>query len=441
MDPGPSSQIQGMVRDPPGHETGTKGPEPFAELYRRSFARVWGVLGRLGVHQVEDREDLTQDVYLVAHEKLSTRDPGAPEVAWLLTIARKVVSNNRTRLRTQMETPMDDPDTALDLPSDAPSPDDLVGRRRVYAALVGGLSDERREVFEMHEVEGFTTTEIAAALDVPEGTVSSRLRLAREEVLAATARLAARDKRNAAAVVFPFGAGAWHPVRSLFDDVPAGVEDGVWRSIRRVLAHGAVLGAAGATGAAGALAASKTAGVVAIGKATLGAVLAGAFALGGVTVGAALQALQVTAAKVPAVVVMPEVPTSAAVAAGTTAPVPERAAEPVTSATVASAVGAVPRVGPGVGPAATATAAASQLDPEELALIARAQVAFARKDRAGTLDALEAHARKFPKGKLTPEREGIRAKLVEMGGAWGAESTDKPVARDGGGSRMFGSDE
>ncbi len=87
------------------------------------------------------------------------------------------------------------------------------------------------------------------------------------------------------------------------------------------------------------------------------------------------------------------------------------------------------------------TAAASQIDPEEMALIARAQVAFARKDRAGTLEALDAHARKFPKGKLSPERESIRASLPEAVRSWGGDVTDAPRVRDGGRGRVFGSDD
>ncbi len=158
-----------MVRNPPGREPGPAVSQPFAELYDRTFRRVWSVLGRLGVARTEEREDLAQDVYLIAHEKLSTRDPAAPELAWLFTIARNVARNSRALRRDQMEKPMDDPDAALELASDAPSTEELVGRRRAYLALVAGLSFERREVFEMHEVEGFSAPEIAAALGIPEG--------------------------------------------------------------------------------------------------------------------------------------------------------------------------------------------------------------------------------------------------------------------------------
>jgi len=55
-----------------------------------------------------------------------------------------------------------------------------------------------RAVFVLFELEGFSTSEIAATLDLPMGTVSSRLRRARDEFQAATKRYHARTRPRVA---------------------------------------------------------------------------------------------------------------------------------------------------------------------------------------------------------------------------------------------------
>lgn len=414
-------------------------PDPFDELYARTFPHVWRALGRRGISAEAERAEVAQDVYLVVHEKQHTRNPKAPELAWVLAIAGNLARNHRTRLRTKKEKPMDDPDAVLDIVSEAPATDETVALRAQYLALVEGMTAERRQVFELHEVEGFTAPEIAATLRVREGTVNTRLRLAREHVKAGLARMEARDKgassrQGAALLALPFGAGGWRSVRDLFGDVPEGAEEMVWRGARRAIAQAALLAGAGAGGAAGA-------GAVLAVKASAGVLFGSGFALGGAVVGGVLYLLQSFAPTAPPVYAVPEASRPAAVAAGATtaAPEPTQAPEPIASALPLSTGPMVVRAPAPVTP--TATSAASQIDPEEMALIARAQVAFARKDRAGTLEALDAHARKFPRGKLAPERDGIRAKLGEVGGSWAGGATNNAGTPDAGRGRLFGSDD
>ena len=70
------------------------------------------------------------------------------------------------------------------LPADAPNPETLVDQRRALALLDDVLEEmamDLRSVFVLSEVEQMTAPEIATMLDVPLGTVASRLRRAREE--------------------------------------------------------------------------------------------------------------------------------------------------------------------------------------------------------------------------------------------------------------------
>lgn len=407
MEPARSSQNPGVA------------PDPFLTLYQRTFPRVWSALGRLGIPAGATREDFAQDVYLVASQKLATRDPNAPELAWLFTIARNLVQNHRQLNRTRHEQPMSEPDTAADLLRDTTTAEDVVAGRREYLALVEGMAPERREVFELHEIEGFTVPEIAKTLGEKEGTVATRLRLAREEVEATRKRMQARDAhraRSSFAMVLPFGAGAWGSVRDVFGEAPPGAGDSVWQRVQRGLVREAVL--AGMKGGTAGVAAA----VVAAGTGAMaGAGTAGAVA-GGLVVAAAMLLLRPAA---PEPTVAPPVVAEArsAVATETEGARTTAATQPEASVpgavSAAAAVTAAPRP---FGPTAPAPspAAASQLDPDEAALISRAQVAFARKDRAGALEALDAHARRFPRGKLVPERELIRGKLNEAASSWAA---------------------
>lgn len=63
-------------------------------------------------------------------------------------------------------------------------------------AVLATLTDERREVFVLYELEGLTGAEIAEHLGVPAGTVASRLRRARADFEAAVARSLAQSRRT-----------------------------------------------------------------------------------------------------------------------------------------------------------------------------------------------------------------------------------------------------
>ena len=137
--------------------------------------------------QCADAEDLLQDAMLRAFEHFhELRDPGAGKT-WLFTI---LVRTNLNRLRTRRrraETIISDLTehefeqalaswTSLRTPDDAC---DLLSLRQDLAAALNTLDDQLRPVIWLSDVEGFRQREIAHMLDVPEGTVASRLFRAR----------------------------------------------------------------------------------------------------------------------------------------------------------------------------------------------------------------------------------------------------------------------
>lgn len=170
-------------------------PDRLSTLFHEHFDLVWRTVRRLGVPS-SVIDDAAQEVFVVAQRKLDLIEPGK-ERAFLYGTALRVAADVR-RARNRRGDPKD---VELDVLPDqeTPSVDDLVDRKRQRAMLdeiIARLPDDAREVFVLYELEQLTMAEIATCLEVPAGTVASRLRRARELFEAAVARLEARGARH-----------------------------------------------------------------------------------------------------------------------------------------------------------------------------------------------------------------------------------------------------
>jgi len=156
----------------------------FEVIYRLHYACVWRTLRRLGIFE-RDAADLTQEVFVIACRRRHEFEGRSSERTWLLGIAFRVASNYRRRagVRREMLTHagFEEVPHALDFERQLEQREDL----ELLESVLQSLPLEQRAVFTMFEMEGLTGEDIAAALDVPLGTVRSRLRLAREAFLAA----------------------------------------------------------------------------------------------------------------------------------------------------------------------------------------------------------------------------------------------------------------
>jgi RNA polymerase sigma-70 factor (ECF subfamily) len=146
----------------------------FDALYDRHAARVFHLLRRLTGNEAE-AEDLAQDAFLAAYRALpSWRGEGAFGT-WLCGIAVRLYTNARRRQAGREEEPLSD---ELEF---AASDADPLGHclRREQAdrmeAAIAALPPLAREVFVLIKVEGLSYREAAEWLDVPLGTVQSRL--------------------------------------------------------------------------------------------------------------------------------------------------------------------------------------------------------------------------------------------------------------------------
>jgi RNA polymerase sigma-70 factor (ECF subfamily) len=157
-------------------------------LFQQHFDLVWRTVRRLGVPP-EAIDDAAQEVFVVASRRLAAIEPGK-ERAFLYGTAVRVAadarrSSSRRRIAPHGDAPLDPTDPA-------PAPDELVEQKRareLLDELVARLPDDTRPVFVLYELEGLTMEEIASCLEVPPGTVASRLRRGREAFHAAVAKL------------------------------------------------------------------------------------------------------------------------------------------------------------------------------------------------------------------------------------------------------------
>ena len=135
---------------------------------------------------VQDADDLVHDALLQA---LATMRPSMPlnELRpWLFTIMRNRFISDRRRAKYRRTIPIDDSDTGADaLMYRVPATQEAGLRMRDLKAGLAALPDEMREVLLLVTLENFTYAEVATMLDVPLGTVMSRLSRARDRLSAA----------------------------------------------------------------------------------------------------------------------------------------------------------------------------------------------------------------------------------------------------------------
>ena len=155
------------------------GRERVRELIDAHYAFIWRLLARLGVRP-SDVDDATQQVFMVLMTRERLTIQAGRERAFLFGTAVRVAREHRRRDRKS------EAHTELDLETlehpgvDLESLTDQQRARALLDRLVQRIPEELRMVFILFEVEGLPAIEIAALLDMPPGTVASRLRRARQ---------------------------------------------------------------------------------------------------------------------------------------------------------------------------------------------------------------------------------------------------------------------
>lgn len=154
--------------------------DPAAEraLYDRHVDGVFGLAYRMCGDEAM-AEELTQDTFLRAFDRIGDWRAEAPFGAWLRAVSVSVVLNGLRKARRTRDRETLVADTEI-LGRSVPA-DDLDLRRALDHA-VEALPEDHRLVFVMHEMEGYTHREIADALGTRVGTAKARLSRARTQL-------------------------------------------------------------------------------------------------------------------------------------------------------------------------------------------------------------------------------------------------------------------
>jgi RNA polymerase sigma factor (sigma-70 family) len=189
-------------RDLLGRFAASRDEEAFAELVRRHGPTVLAACRRVTGH-AQDAEDAFQAAFLVLARRAA--QIASPELLsnWLYGVAVRTGLEARAARRRGKEQPVS---AVPDLPArESPDDPDL---RAVIDEELARLPEKYRAAVVLCELEGLSRRDAAARLQVPEGTLSSRLaharkvlagRLARRGVTASAAAVGAALSRDAAA--------------------------------------------------------------------------------------------------------------------------------------------------------------------------------------------------------------------------------------------------
>jgi RNA polymerase sigma-70 factor (ECF subfamily) len=160
----------------------------FGELVRRHQKRIYNHLLRMVGNQDEAAE-LAQEVFLRAYRSMPTYRPETPFGAWALRLAanaavdllrrRKVVEFVALESCSEPEAADGDPEMQCA----------QAQQRRLLERAMQALRPAEREILLLREYEDLSYGEIAAVLEVPEGTVKSRVARARMALLECYGRI------------------------------------------------------------------------------------------------------------------------------------------------------------------------------------------------------------------------------------------------------------
>ena len=145
----------------------------FERLYREHVPRIHSLMRRM--IGSDEAGEITQDVFVRAWEKLGSFRGEAAFGTWLHRIAINVALTRRAQLGKRRDRMDEDPATLERLEARASHGDLSMDFERAIERLPDGA----RQVFVLHDVEGYTHEEIGSLLKVASGTSKAQLHRAR----------------------------------------------------------------------------------------------------------------------------------------------------------------------------------------------------------------------------------------------------------------------
>jgi len=179
-----------------GRRAGPAAPAAAGERLQRMFvahhAMVWRTLRRRGL-SADAAADATQQTFLIAAERLADIQPDSERAFLVGTALRAARTLGRKTIRWQLEEDMDRRVV------EAWNQGDARAAVQLCDLALSKVDPDVAEVFVLFAIEGLSSPEIAASLEIPLGTVASRLRRAREQFRRAVTRIETAMEREGTA--------------------------------------------------------------------------------------------------------------------------------------------------------------------------------------------------------------------------------------------------
>ena len=193
-------QAAAAAQEPPdGHlvERSRQGdPEAFGELVRRYQSSVFNVCYRL-LGERAAAEDLAQDAFIRAYQRLATFDPARPFGPWMRRVAANLCLNHLQRpaqpdllLEDEAAQPLAEPAAGSQDPARLA---EAAQSTQALRAAILALPPRYRAVIELRHFQELSYTELAAALNRPLSDVKSDLFRARKLLAQTLNRAEIRD--------------------------------------------------------------------------------------------------------------------------------------------------------------------------------------------------------------------------------------------------------
>lgn len=155
--------------------------ESFGLLVRKYQDRLFNtVLHVAGCR--EEAEDVVQEAFVQAYLKLRSFQRNSAFYTWLYRVAFNIAISRRRRRRAEVSVEQHREAAGIEPLDDGEAPEERIlreERAELVSAALKQLSDEHRSILVLREMEGCCYETIAEILDLPVGTVRSRLHRAR----------------------------------------------------------------------------------------------------------------------------------------------------------------------------------------------------------------------------------------------------------------------
>ncbi|HUF05476.1 MAG TPA: RNA polymerase sigma factor [Aridibacter sp.] len=154
----------------------------FEEVYNRHHRRVYAICLRM-LKNTNEAEDLTQDVFIQLHRKIGSFRGDSAFTTWLHRLTVNQVLMHFRKRTVKMEKVTEEGETPVQIVkgSEKPSRMPVVDRIAIENAIKE-LPNGYRNVFILHDVEGFEHEEVARILGCSVGTSKSQLHKARHKL-------------------------------------------------------------------------------------------------------------------------------------------------------------------------------------------------------------------------------------------------------------------